>query len=64
MNGHLDVVNYLVEHKADVNTKDDVINALTDGLFDNLIVLWFCDAVVVSAVWQHRANGCLREWSH
>ena len=48
-NGHIDVVKHLVEHEADVNAKDKVINALTDGLFDSLIDLTFCDAAVVSA---------------
>ena len=30
-NGHSDVVKHLVEHKADVNAKDNVITALFDG---------------------------------
>ena len=58
--GHIDVVKYLVEHNADVNAKNDVITALIDGLFDSLIVLMLCDAAVVSAGWQHRANGGLK----
>ena len=29
MNSHIDVVKHLVEHKADVNAKDDVITTLT-----------------------------------
>ena len=64
MNGHIDVVKHLVENKADIDDKNEVITALTDGLFDSSIDLTFCDAAVVSAVWLHRANVGLREWSH
>ena len=63
-NGHIDVVKHLLAHKADVNAKDNVITALIEGLFDSLIVLMFCDAAVVSAGWQHRANEGLKEGSH
>ena len=48
-NGHLEMVKHLVEHKADVNVKKNVITALSDGLFDSVIVLMMCDAAVVSA---------------
>ena len=58
-NGHIDVVKHLVEHKADVNAKNEVITTLTDCLFDGLIVLTFSDAAVVSAGWSNRANGGL-----
>ena len=57
------MVKYLVEHKADVNAKPIVITALPDGLFDNLIVLTYCDAAVVSVGWLHRANVGLIHWS-
>ena len=30
-NGHIDVVKHLVEYKANVNAKNRVITALTDG---------------------------------
>ena len=58
-NGHIDVVKHLLEHKAEVNAKNEVITTLTDCLFDGLIGLTFCDAAVVSAGWLHRANGGL-----
>ena len=53
---NIDVVKYLVEHKADVNTKRNVITALPDSCFVRMIVLMFCDAAVGSAEWLHRAN--------
>ena len=31
MNGHIDVVKHLMEHKADVNAKSHVITTLPDG---------------------------------
>ena len=34
-NGHIDVVKHLVQHKANVNAKNNVGTALTDGLFDS-----------------------------
>ena len=58
-NGHIDVVKYLIEHKANVNAKNRVITALTVGLFDSWIDLLLCDAAMVSAVWLHIANGGL-----
>ena len=62
-NGHIDVVKHLVEHKADVNDMEDVITALSDGLFASLIVLMMCDAAVVCAEWLHRANTGVNERS-
>ena len=62
--GHTEIMKHLVEHKADVNAKNEVFTALTDGLFHSLIVLTFCDAAVVSAGWLYRAYEGLREGSH
>ena len=52
-NGHIEVVKHVVEHKADVNAKDNVSTALIDGLFASLIVLMFNDAAVVCEGWLH-----------
>ena len=38
--GHIEVVKHLVVHNADVNAKNKVSAALTDGLFDCANVLW------------------------
>ena len=63
-NDELDVVKYVLAHKADVNAKDNnVITALSDGLFASLIVLMMCDAAVVCAEWLHRANTGVNERS-
>ena len=62
--GNINMVKYLVEHKADVNAKNEVITASPDRLCDSLIFLTFCDAAVVSAGWSNRANETLREWPH
>ena len=43
------MVQCLVEHKADVNAMDKVITALSDGLFDSLIVFMFCDAAPMTS---------------
>ena len=61
--GDVDVVNYLVEHKADIHAKSKVIIALADGKFDCLNFLTVSDAVVVSSGWLHRAYVGLIEWS-
>ena len=54
----------MVEHKADVNAKNNVSNALTDCFHGCFIVRKVYDAAVVSAEWRHSTDGGLMEGSH
>ena len=47
--GHFDVVKHLVEHKTDVNAKNNVMITMIDDLFNSQLIL-FCDDAMVSAV--------------